>query len=101
VATKYPMTVTQITDVCWHVTSESNPDADPYIVKSVDGQLSCDCPATLYSGDQCKHARLVATTVVAEKTAAAEARIWQRKVDALTLMMGSREAAEKVLREMA
>ncbi len=48
---------TQATGRQWIVASESKPDT-LYIVKKVNGEYSCDCPAGFYRGS-CKHVAAV------------------------------------------
>ncbi len=49
---------TQATGRQWIVASESKPDT-LYIVRRVEGQITCDCPAGIHRG-VCKHAKAVA-----------------------------------------
>ncbi len=49
---------TQATGRQWIVASESKPDT-LYIVRRVNGQITCDCPGNVHHG-HCKHAKAVA-----------------------------------------
>jgi len=49
---------TQATGRQWIVASESKPDT-LYIVRRVNGQITCDCPVNVHHG-HCKHAKAVA-----------------------------------------
>ena len=54
---------TQATGRQWIVASESKPDT-LYIVRRVNGQITCDCPGNVHHG-HCKHAKAVAATLPA------------------------------------
>jgi hypothetical protein len=72
---KLPMVVTeQAAGRQWTVTSERNA-AKLYIVRRSEHGLSCDCPASLYRDEACKHVRLVAATLVNQRAAEREAEI--------------------------
>ena len=54
---------TQATGRQWIVASESKPGT-LYIVRRVDGQITCDCPGNVHHG-RCKHAKAVAAMLPA------------------------------------
>ncbi len=54
---------TQATGQQWIVASESKPDT-LYIVRRVNGQITCDCPGNVHHG-HCKHAKAVAALLPA------------------------------------
>ncbi len=54
---------TQATGRQWIVASESKPDT-LYIVRRVNGQITCDCPGNVHHG-HCKHVKAVAAMLPA------------------------------------
>jgi exonuclease VII small subunit len=94
-AVKHPMTQRPHKTAAnvWIVTSESDPNIE-YVVKRMEsGELSCDCPNSLYAGNkQCKHVAFLTESLVEAELAleAAVIRERQRKLDEARRIMTNR-----------